>query len=132
MAEANKSNFKSNGASNNEKSGMNKSYYRKGGNNFKEKFESDDTHHSFCLTATGCFDRHNIPRKAQYLSDKENSSANFSTFNKTEYQERQLMSMVASLQKQGCPLLSNESLDEFVMRNKNKLTEEHQQLLERN
>ena len=123
-----------NGANNSEKScgpkgGRN--YYRKGVNNSQGKFEGDNKHNSSCLTACGCFERHNLPREAQYLSEKENHRTSFATFNKTEYQERQLMNMVAFLQKQGCSLLQDETLEQYVMRNKDKLNEQYIESLER-
>lgn len=122
------------GAKNSEKSGRpqgERNYYQKEVDQFKGKFEGDETHNSFCLTACGCFERHNLPREAQYLSEKENHQTSFATFNKTEYQERQLINMVAFLQKQGCSFLPDESLEQYVMRNKDKLSEQHMESLER-
>lgn len=117
-------NSKSSSTNNNERS-------KKWKNGFKEKFEADDKHHSYCLSASGCFERHNTPREAQYLSNQENRRADFSTFNRTEYQEGRLMNMVTILQKQGCSLLADESLEQYVLRNKNKLNEQDQEALER-
>ena len=65
--------------------------------NFDEKFERDDTHHSFCLRADGCFKRHDLPRDKQHMSREENLRTELNTFNTTESKERRLINKVAYL-----------------------------------
>ena len=90
-------------------------------NNQFNKFAQDSTHNSSCLTADGCFSRHNISRKDELLNDQENYRAELRSFSRFDYQERGLISKVAVLKKMGCPLRSNESLEEYVSRNLSKL-----------
>ena len=91
---------------------------------FDEKFEKDDTHHSFCLRADGCFKRHDLPRKEEYLTEDENRRAGLNTFSPAESKERQLINKVAYLQRIGCVLKAAETLEEYVERNTDKLSEE--------
>ena len=88
---------------------------------FNSKFAEDSTHNSSCLTADGCFSRHNISRKDELLNDQENYRAELRSFSRSEYEERGLISKVAVLKKMGCALRSNESLEQFVYRNSSKL-----------
>jgi len=88
---------------------------------FNQKFAEDSTHNSSCLTADGCFDRHNISRKDEYLTDKENYKAELRYYSRSDYQERSLISQVAVLKKMGCQLKANETLEEYVSRNSSKL-----------
>ena len=90
-------------------------------NQFNSKFAEDSTHNSSCLTADGCFSRHNISRKDELLNDQENYRAELRSFSRSEYEERGLISKVAVLKKMGCALRSNESLEQFVYRNSSKL-----------
>ena len=93
-------------------------------NTFDEKFEQDNTHHSFCLRADGCFKRHDLPRDQQYMTESENRRAELNTFSRAESAERQLINKVAFLQSIGCQLKGNETLEEYVERNADKLREE--------
>jgi len=95
-------------------------------NEFDEKFEKDDTHHSFCLRADGCFKRHDLPREKQYLTKSENRQRNLETPNRHEFAEKRLMNKVAYLQKIGCELQADETLEEYVGRNADKFEEETQ------
>ena len=88
---------------------------------FNEKFAQDSTHNSSCLTADGCFSRHNISRKDELLNDQENYRAELRSFSRFDYQERGLISQVAVLKRMGCQLLKNETLEEYVSRNSSKL-----------
>ncbi len=90
-------------------------------NKFNDKFENDQTHNSSCLTADGCFKRHEIPRKDQYLTKEESNRAEFRSFSRAESQERRLISKAAYLRKIGCELKSNETLEAFVCRNASRL-----------
>lgn len=90
-------------------------------NQSNPKFAEDSTHNSSCLTADGCFSRHNISRKDEYLTAQENYGAELRSFSRSEYQERGLISKVAVLKKLGCQLRANESLEQFVARNSSKL-----------
>ena len=90
-------------------------------NQFNPKFAEDSTHNSSCLTADGCFSRHNISRKDELLNDQENYRAELRSFSRSDYEERGLISKVAVLKKMGCALRSNESLEQFVYRNSSKL-----------
>ena len=90
-------------------------------NQFNPKFAEDSTHNSSCLTADGCFSRHNISRKDELLNDQENYRAELRSFSRSEYEERGLISKVAVLKKMGCELRSNESLEQYVYRNSSKL-----------
>ena len=92
--------------------------------NFEEKFEKDSTHHSFCLRADGCFKRHDLPREQQYLTFNENRRADLKTFNHIESEERWLINKVAYLQQIGCALKAEETLEQYVSRNADKLREE--------
>ena len=91
-------------------------------NQFKSKFAEDSTHNSSCLTADGCFSRHNISRKDELLNDQENYRAELRSFSRSEYEERGLISKVAVLKKMGCQLRPNESLEQFVYRNSSKIS----------
>ncbi len=86
-------------------------------NKFNDKFENDSTHNSSCLTADGCFKRHDIARKDELLTKDENFKADLKTFSRAESQERRLISKVAFLQKIGCQIKSNETLEAYVRRN---------------
>ena len=88
---------------------------------FNEKFAQDSLHNSSCLTADGCFSRHNISRKDELLNDQENYRAELRSFSRFDYQERGLISQVAVLKRMGCQLLKNETLEEYVSRNSSKL-----------
>ena len=90
-------------------------------NQFNSKFAEDSTHNSSCLTADGCFSRHNISRKDELLNDQENYRAELRSFSRSDYEERGLISKVAVLKRMGCELRSNESLEQFVYRNSSKL-----------
>ena len=90
-------------------------------NQFNPKFAQDSTHNSSCLTADGCFSRHNISRKDELLNDQENYRAELRSFSRSDYEERGLISKVAVLKKMGCALRSNESLEQFIYRNSSKL-----------
>ena len=90
-------------------------------NQFNPKFAQDSTHNSSCLTADGCFSRHNISRKDELLNDQENYRAELRSFSRSQYEERGLISKVAVLKKMGCQLRANESLEEYVSRNSSKL-----------
>lgn len=92
-------------------------------NQFNAKFAEDSTHNSSCLTADGCFSRHNIDRKDEYLTSKENYKAELRSFSRSEYQERGLISKVAVLNKLGCKLRADETLEQFVDRNSSKLND---------
>jgi len=90
-------------------------------NKFNEKFAQDSKHNSSCLTADGCFNRHDIARKDEFLTAKENYRADLRSFSRSEYQERGLISKVAVLKKKGCQLRADETLEEYVSRNSSKL-----------
>lgn len=92
-------------------------------NKFNEKFANDDTHHSFCLTSDGCFKRHNRPRSEEIMTKSEDRRAELNTFSYSENQERQLINKVAYLQSIGCQLQANETLEDYVDRNLDKLEE---------
>ena len=92
-------------------------------NQFNSKFAEDSTHNSSCLTADGCFSRHNISRKDELLNDQENYRAQLRSFSRFDYQERGLISKVAVLKKMGCELLKNETLEAYVSRNSSKLND---------
>lgn len=93
-------------------------------NTFNEKFEKDDTHHSFCLRADGCFKRHDLSRDEQFLTDSENRRADLNTYSPAESQERRLINQAAFLQSIGCQLKESETLEEYVHRNADKLEKE--------
>jgi len=93
-------------------------------NKFDEKFEKDDTHHSFCLRADGCFKRHDLPRDQEYMTEDENRRAGLATFSHAELNERRLINKVAYLQSIGCELKAEETLEEYVERNTDQLREE--------
>ena len=101
-------------------------YFQRRGamNKFDEKFEKDDTHHSFCLRADGCFKRHDLPRDQQYLNADESRRAEINTFSHAESADRRLINKVAYLQSIGCVLKADETLEEYVERNADKLSEE--------
>ena len=86
-------------------------------NKFNDKFETDATHNSSCLTADGCFKRHEVARKDEFLTKDENARAELRTFSREEGVERRLISKVAYLQKIGCQLKPDESLEAYVRRN---------------
>ena len=90
-------------------------------NQFNSKFAQDSTHNSSCLTADGCFSRHDISRRYEYLTAKENYRADLRSFSRSDYQESRLISKVAVLKKLGCELKSNETLEDYVLRNSSKL-----------
>ena len=92
-------------------------------NKFNDKFENDATHNSSCLTADGCFKRHDIARKEQFLTPAENFKVELKTFSHADSQERLLMSKVAILTKIGCQLRANETLENYVRRNSFRLKE---------
>ncbi len=92
-------------------------------NKSNDKFENDETHNSSCLTADGCFKRHDLPRKDEFLTKDENSRAELRTFSRAESQERRLISKVVILQKMGLQLCANESLEDYVSRNSFRLKE---------
>ncbi len=91
---------------------------------FDEKFEKDDTHHSFCLRADGCFKRHDLPRDQEYMTEDENRRAGLTTFSHAESNERRLINKVAYLKRIGCQLKAEETLEEYVERNTDQLREE--------
>ena len=95
-------------------------------NTLNDKFENDSLHNSSCLTADGCFKRHDIPRKDEFLTPAENCKAELRTFSRAESQERGIISKVAILQKMGCKLRSNETLENFVRRNSFRLKDKAQ------
>ncbi len=86
-------------------------------NQFNEKFAQDSKHNSSCLTADGCFNRHDIARKDEFLTSQENYRADLRSFSRAESQERRLISQVAVLKKKGCQLRADETLEEYVSRN---------------
>ena len=92
-------------------------------NKSNDKFENDETHNSSCLTADGCFKRHDIPRKDEFLTKDEDSRAELRTFSRAESQERRLITKVAILQRMGCQLRANETLNAYVSRNLFRLKE---------
>ena len=92
-------------------------------NKFNDKFENDGIHNSSCLRADGCFKRHDIARKDEFLTKDENSRAELRTFSRAESQEGRLISKVAILQKMGCQLRANETLNAYVRRNLFRLKE---------
>ncbi len=98
---------------------------------FDEKFASDSTHHSCALTSDGCMSRHYIPRKKQYLSRSESRARDFAGFNRVEFEDQQLIGMVAELQSKGYALRSDESLQEYVIRHRDELSLDAQERLER-
>ena len=95
-------------------------------NKFNDKFENDSLHNSSCLTADGCFKRHDIPRKDELLTSAENCKAELKTFSRGESQERRMLSKVVILQKMGCKLRANETLENFVRRNSFRLKDKVQ------
>jgi len=92
---------------------------------FNDKFDKDDTHHSFCLSSDGCFKRHDIPRKDQYLTSEESRRADLNTFSWAESGERRLIAKVAFLQKLGCQLKFNETLEAYVQRHASRFDDEN-------
>jgi len=96
-----------------------------------EKFAEDDTHNSTCLTADGCFSRHYASRDSQHLSRQESSNRNFEGSTFEDYKEKQLINMVSYLQSNGFKLLSTDSLERFVDRNFEELSEDHQKTFEK-
>ncbi len=92
-------------------------------NKSNDKFENDGIHNSSCLRADGCFKRYDIPRKDEFLTKDENSRAELRTFSRAESQEGRLISKVAILQKMGCQLRANETLNAYVRRNLFRLKE---------
>lgn len=98
---------------------------------FDEKFASDNIHHSCALTSDGCMSRHHKPRHSQYLSRSESRAREFATFSKAEFEDQQLIGMVAELQAKGFSLSSSETLEEYVMRHKDALSTEALERLER-
>ncbi len=98
---------------------------------FSEKFAEGGAHNSSCLTADGCFSRHSAPRESQYLTRQECSIRNFEGSTFEDYKERQLINMVYFLQAKGLKLLSTDSLDRFVDRNFEELSEDHQKTFEK-
>jgi hypothetical protein len=63
-----------------------------------------------------CFRRHLLPRKFQEEFPSKDTSSSFGSFAMRE--ERRLQNQVAILLSKGCKLLSTETLEEFVERNK--------------
>jgi hypothetical protein len=92
-------------------------------NKSNDKFENDGIHNSSCLRADGCFKRHDIPRKDEFLTKDENSRAELRTFSRAESQERRLIAKVAILQRMGCQLRANETLHGYVARHSFRLKE---------
>ena len=90
-------------------------------NQFNSKFAEDSTHNSSCLTADGCFSRHDISRRDEYLTDKENYRADLRSFSRSQYEEGRLISQVAVLKRMNCQLRVDETLEQFVTRNSSKL-----------
>src|ERR1035437_2958359 len=90
-------------------------------NQFDSKFAEDSTHNSSWLTADGCFSRHDISRRDEYLTDKENYRADLRSFSRSQYEEGRLISQVAVLKRMNCQLRANETLEQFVTRNSSKL-----------
>ena len=95
-------------------------------NKLNDKFENDSLHNSSCLTADGCFKRHDIPRKDELLTPAENCKAELRTFSRGESQEGRLLSQVVILQKMRCKLRANETLENFVRRNSFRLKDKAQ------
>lgn len=81
---------------------------------FKEKFAVDDNTGSFVFKANAMADRLNLPRIDIELENKTSLHVRG---------EAQLQNDVASLLAIGCKLKSTETLEEFVVRNKNKLVD---------
>ena len=98
---------------------------------FDEKFSSDNVHNSCCLTSDGCMSRHHLPRKNQYMSRSESRAREFNTFNRASFEDQQLISMVAELQSKGLILKSDETLEQYVERNQDELSDESFERLER-
>src|SRR5579863_2343730 len=92
-------------------------------NKSNDKFENDGIHNSSCLRADGCFKRHDIPRKDEFLTKDEDSRAELRSFTRAESQERRLIAKVAILQKMGCQVRANEILQSYVARNSFRLKE---------
>ncbi len=73
------------------------------------------------LRVDSCFQRHLLPRKFQEEFTSEDASLSYG--NSVMREERQLQNNVAILISKGCKLLSTETLEEFVERNKEILEE---------
>ncbi len=73
------------------------------------------------LRVDSCFRRHLLPRKFQEEFPSEDTSLSFG--NSSMWEERRLQNNVAILLSKGCKLLSTETLEEFVERNKEILEE---------
>ena len=73
------------------------------------------------LRVDSCFRRHLLPRKFQEEFPSEDVSSSFGSY--VMHEERRLQNQVAVLISKGCKLLSTETLEEFVERNKEILGE---------
>ena len=90
---------------------------------FNEKFETDSKHNSSCLTASGCFMRHNVARRDEFQTPQENYRSEGRYFSREDAFERRLISKVAILKKLGCVLMADETVEQFVLRNSDMLDE---------
>jgi hypothetical protein len=86
-------------------------------NAFLKKFATDDKWNSFCLTADGCYQRHNIPRDKQYLTDQESTRKAFAGHNRVVADDRRINNMLSILASKGVnDLRADESVEEFIIR----------------
>ena len=105
---------------------------------FNDRFDhSDDptdTRNVYKLTATGCMQRHNIPRDEMMNTKKENITRNFEYRNRAEREETYLLNKVATLFSMGYKLSAvdaaraevngTDALAEFVERIENDIERE--------
>ena len=84
---------------------------------FHERFERNEDNGSYLLTTVGCMKRHDLTKEEMYLTDKENNIRDFNTSNRAEREERVFVNQLSQLISKGLKPLSNESLEEFVVRN---------------
>ncbi|MDP2940524.1 MAG: hypothetical protein Q8O13_10730 [Candidatus Omnitrophota bacterium] len=73
------------------------------------------------LRVDACFRRHSLPRKFEEQFPSEDVSLSFGR--SALWEERRLQNKVAILISKGCKLLTTETLEEFVERNKEVLEE---------
>ena len=88
------------------------------------KFEQVGTYNSSCLSADGCFQRHQRPRKHQEMTFEETRMADFAGYGRGEWAERRLLDRIARLQALGCELKADESMEQYVQRHAELWNEE--------
>lgn len=83
---------------------------------FKNKFAQNPINGSYKLTAIGCFDRHNITRDEQNMTQDESANKEMSGWNYSEYGERKSLEQMRTLISKGMVMFATETMEEFVQR----------------